>query len=54
MTVSTANQLVLNSVEVAHLYPQVVFLMLPEFAKPLNTFFGEWLGIHYEVFTKIP
>ena len=24
------------------------------FAKPLNTSFGEWLGIHYEAFTKTP
>ena len=52
MTVSTANRLVLHSVEVAHLYPQVVFPMLPGFAKPLNTSFGEWLGIHYETFPK--
>ena len=54
MTVSTANRLVLHSAEVAHLYPQVMFPILPGFAKPLNTFFGEWLGIHHEVFTKIP
>ena len=54
MTVSTANRLVLHSADVAHLYPQVVSPMSPEVASLLNTFFGEWLEIHYEVFTKIP
>ena len=54
MTVSTTNRLVLHSGEVAHLYPQVVSPMSPEVASLLNTSFGEWLGIHYEVFTKIP
>jgi len=28
-----------------------VFLSL-EFARPLNTFFGEWREVHYEAFTK--
>src|SRR6185312_4985853 len=36
------------------LYPQFVFPMSPEVASLLNTSFGEWLGIHYEAFTKTP
>ena len=54
MTVSTANLLVLHSVEVAHLYPQVVSPMSPEVASLLNISFSEWLGIQNEVFIKIP
>jgi hypothetical protein len=37
MTVSTTDIPVLHSAEVARLYPQVVYPVLPGFARPLDT-----------------
>jgi hypothetical protein len=45
MTVSTVDIPVLHYVDVVHLYPQVVYPILPGFARHFR---GEWLGIHYE------
>ena len=49
---STASIPVLHSAEVAHFTHKPCSPESPGFAKPLNTSFGEWRGVHYEAFTK--
>jgi hypothetical protein len=54
MTVSTADIPVLHSIEVAHLYPQVV---LPNChgvdQTPIHLYQGSEAGYRYEAFTKL-
>jgi hypothetical protein len=56
LTVSTADISVLQSAEVVQLYPQAVYPLysftLFKFKNQNEHFRGEWLGIHYEVFTE--
>jgi hypothetical protein len=52
MTVSTASIPILHSVEVAHLYPQVMLPICQETANPIHLYRGGEAGKHYEAFTK--
>jgi hypothetical protein len=52
MTVSTASIPVLHSVEVAHLYPQVMLHIYQETANPIHLYRGGEAGYHFEAFTK--
>jgi hypothetical protein len=52
VTVSTSDIPVLHSVEVAHLYPQVMFPFLPKVVRTLKHFQDELVTVHYKVFTK--
>ena len=52
MIMSTDDISVLHSVEVIHFHHKSCLPILYEFARPLNTSFGEWRGSHYELFTK--
>jgi hypothetical protein len=51
LTVSTADIPVLHSAKVAPL-PTSHVSHLAKVCKALRNFQGEWLGIHYEAFTK--
>ena len=52
LTVSMANRIVLT-LQRLYTFTTIRVSMSLEVASLLNTFFGEWLGIHYEAFTKI-
>jgi hypothetical protein len=53
VNVSTADISVLHSREVVHFHHNSCSPKSPRFARPLNTSFCEWRGVHYEAFTKI-
>jgi hypothetical protein len=52
VTVSTDDIPVLHSVEVAHLYPQVVLPIFNGSRLPIHLYRGDEVGYHYEAFTK--
>jgi hypothetical protein len=52
MTVITADIAILHSVEVVHLYRQVMFPFSPRVDWTLKHFKGELARAHYETFTK--
>jgi hypothetical protein len=53
LIVSTTDVPVLQSTEVAHLYPQDVFSFLHRVDRTLKHFQGELVRAHCEAFTKV-
>jgi hypothetical protein len=52
MNVSTTDISVLHSLEMAHLYPQVVIPMCHGVMNPIHLFQGGGAECHYEAFPK--
>jgi hypothetical protein len=52
MTVSMTDIPILRSIDIAHIYPQVVFPFLPRVVRTLKHFQGELAKAHYKAFPK--